>query len=434
MSDPGNPPLKAAGIGAYALGSLGTGLFSTVPAVLLLFYCTETLHIPAALAAVVVFVPKIWSIVWDPLVGLWSDRTRTVLGRRTPFLFFGGLGLSAAFVATFNTPELDPSDAFLWILVTYFLLATLYSIFAVPYVAIPAELGKTQRERSALIAARMTFSSLGNLAGAAGGPLMVEHFGGGRAGYGAMAWALAIFCLIALAGPIIVMRGREQMSVPARTGRLLSQLTVAVRNREFRFQSASYFFQIGGSAAFVAMVPYLAVHVAGQSEGQIGIALGLMLTVATFSAPFWGWAGQRFGNKSSNIVALLLFALGLAGLGILALAGASWMALLAVFATLGFAFSATQVLPFVALAHLAHGASESGATGSEGAFAGTWTAIEKLGLATGPMIAGIALSLIGTRMATGVPIYIAVAAPIMLLVAILPLLWVSKSGDSPTTA
>lgn len=434
MSDPGKPPLKAAGIGAYALGSLGTGLFSTVPAVLLLFYCTETLHIPAALAAVVVFVPKIWSIVWDPLVGLWSDRTRTVLGRRTPFLFFGGLGLSAAFVATFNTPELDPSDAFLWILVTYFLLATLYSIFAVPYVAIPAELGKTQRERSALIAARMTFSSLGNLAGAAGGPLMVEHFGGGRAGYGAMAWALAIFCLIALAGPIIVMRGREQMSVPARTGRLLSQLTVAVRNREFRFQSASYFFQIGGSAAFVAMVPYLAVHVAGQSEGQIGIALGLMLTVATFSAPFWGWAGQRFGNKSSNIVALLLFALGLAGLGILALAGASWMALLAVFATLGFAFSATQVLPFVALAHLAHGASESGATGSEGAFAGTWTAIEKLGLATGPMIAGIALSLIGTRMATGVPIYIAVAAPIMLLVAILPLLWVSKSGDSPTTA
>lgn len=418
------PPrdLTAAGIGAYASGSLGTGLFSTVPAVLLLFYCTETLGIPAYLAGLAVFVPKVWSIVWDPLVGIWSDRTRTFLGRRTPFLALGGIGVFVSFVATFNTPDIDPGHAFLWILTTYFLLATTYSLFAVPYVALPAELGKTKTLRSALISSRMTVSALGNLAGAALAPMLVQYFGGGRPGYAAMSWLLATLCLIGMAGPIMVMRGREQVKPVENGDGLLRQLTVAVRNRNFRLLSTSYLLQIGATAAFVAIVPYLITSVAGRSEGEIGIALGLMLAVAALSAPLWGWIGRRYGDNYSNIWALVLYALTIAALGAAAYAQLPWPQMLAIFTLAGFPYSATQVLPFVGQAHIAHGQSELSGGAAEGAFAGTWTAIEKLGLASGPMIAGMALTLIGDKMATGIPFYIATAAPVMLLVSIIPLL------------
>src|SRR5258708_39871365 len=85
----------------YALGAFGTGVFSTVPTVLLLYFCTETLAMPPALAAAAVFLPKLWAVVWDPMVGIWSDRTRTRIGRRRPFLLAGGAGVSLAFLALF---------------------------------------------------------------------------------------------------------------------------------------------------------------------------------------------------------------------------------------------------------------------------------------------------------------------------------------------
>lgn len=125
---------------AYAAGSFGTGVFSTVPTVILLYFCTEILGLPVMWATAIVFVPKLWSILWDPMVGAWSDRTITNIGRRRPFMIAGVIGMPLAFVATFSPPALDPFATALWVGITYFLLATLYSLFAVPYVAIPAEL------------------------------------------------------------------------------------------------------------------------------------------------------------------------------------------------------------------------------------------------------------------------------------------------------
>ena len=59
----------------FGIGSLGTGLFSTVPSFLLLYFMTEVLGVRPALAGVAVFTPKIWSIVTDLLMGALSDRT-----------------------------------------------------------------------------------------------------------------------------------------------------------------------------------------------------------------------------------------------------------------------------------------------------------------------------------------------------------------------
>ncbi|MFN5723186.1 MAG: MFS transporter, partial [Betaproteobacteria bacterium] len=70
----------------YALGSIGTGLFSSVTGVLLLFYVTDTLGVPPALAGLALFLPKAWDVLFDPLVGAASDRHTGPRGRRQPFL------------------------------------------------------------------------------------------------------------------------------------------------------------------------------------------------------------------------------------------------------------------------------------------------------------------------------------------------------------
>ena len=74
----------------YALGSLVTGAFGTVPGLLLLPYLTDTLGVAAGIAGLLVLAPKAWDVLINPVAGRISDRTRTSMGARRPFLLFGG--------------------------------------------------------------------------------------------------------------------------------------------------------------------------------------------------------------------------------------------------------------------------------------------------------------------------------------------------------
>jgi len=75
----------------YAAGSVGTGIFTTVPGLLLLTFMIRQLQVPAALAGLVILVPRLWDVVTDPFVGSLSDRTRTRWGPRRPWLLAGAL-------------------------------------------------------------------------------------------------------------------------------------------------------------------------------------------------------------------------------------------------------------------------------------------------------------------------------------------------------
>nr|BFE83015.1 hypothetical protein GCM10020093_056160 [Planobispora longispora] len=66
----------------YGVGSVCTATFSTVPGLLLLFYMTNVLAIPAWIAGLVAFLPKVWDVVINPWVGQRSDRTVSRFGAR----------------------------------------------------------------------------------------------------------------------------------------------------------------------------------------------------------------------------------------------------------------------------------------------------------------------------------------------------------------
>src|SRR5688572_18385320 len=118
---------------AYGAGSIGAGIFSTIPGLLLLYYLTDTLGVSAGLAGLAVLLPKLWDITTDPIVGAWSDRSRSRWGRRRPFLLAGALTLPPCFVGLFMAPVGDPMLAFAWVLVAFCAAATAFTLFQVPY-------------------------------------------------------------------------------------------------------------------------------------------------------------------------------------------------------------------------------------------------------------------------------------------------------------
>ena len=83
------------------MGSMATGSFATVPGLLLLPYLTDTIGIAAALAGVIVFIPKFWDVILNPIAGRISDRHRSPRGRRRPFLIWSGLALAVFFALLF---------------------------------------------------------------------------------------------------------------------------------------------------------------------------------------------------------------------------------------------------------------------------------------------------------------------------------------------
>ena len=377
----------------YALGAFGTGVFSTVPTVLLLYFCTETLRISPVLAGLAVFLPKAWALVWDPFVGVWSDRTRTRIGRRRPFMLAGAIGVSLAFVALFSWPYPRGFPAFVLVSLIYFALANAYSLFAVPFVALPAEISPDADERERVTAWRIGFAMVGVLIGAGLAPVLVKSGGGGRAGYGFMALIVAALCGSGMLSSFFATPSVTGASEPE-PWRLRDALPALFADRPFLKLIAAYVLQLAGVGLISAITPYWIVDVARRSEGQVGLVLGLLLIVTILATPVWALVIRRIGARTA--IAASAFLYGLATLCFLALPPHPSAALtFAVYVAIGIPFAGIQLGPFALAAHLIHASTLATGIRREGLFTGLWTAGEKLGLALGPGVAGVGLTLVG---------------------------------------
>ncbi len=419
---------------AYAAGSFGTGVFSTVPTILLLYFCTEILRLPPQWATAIVFVPKIWSILWDPFVGAWSDRTVSILGRRRPFLLAGTVGVALAFVAVFSPPVVGRSSLALWVAIAYLLLTTVYSLFAVPYVAIPAELGRDGDIRARLTSWRMFVAMLGVLTGAGLVPLLVQSYGGGRDGYAAMSIRVALACALAMAAPIFMLRGRDPRLATRAAGPSSQWHDVwsALADAQFVTLLCAYLLQLTAIGMISATTPYLVTKCLGREETSIGTAMFAMFAVTALTIPLWSLAGRRWGETRMLVAGATVYVASAMALGALTLAHASWHAVLGAYALLGGAIAAMQVLPYTLVAHLIHREGERGRR-AEASLMGVWTATEKLGLALGPAATGLVLWLSAGIVTTSLPTLTLVGPAFLTLMSLVLLRFVAARSLTPAS-
>src|SRR5919197_4198358 len=242
----------------YALGSLLTWAFGTVPGLLLLPYLTDTLAVPAFAAGLLVLLPKAWDVVFNPIAGRISDRTDTRLGARRPFLIFGGAGLAVFFAALFAGPNTGsvPLNAG-YVALMFLLCATAFAFFQVPYNAMPAEITQGIHERTRLTAWRIAVLAIAILVSGAGAPGVRDLFGG-IGGYRAMGIAVGVLILL---GTIGVFTGTARAPVAAVKPSVSSWREVldAFRQcRPFRLLLGCYIIQGVAIGTLLAGVEYMA--------------------------------------------------------------------------------------------------------------------------------------------------------------------------------
>ncbi|MDG1399486.1 MAG: MFS transporter, partial [Candidatus Binatia bacterium] len=79
-------------------------------------FATDVLLLSPALIGGIFALGRLWDALTDPLVGTWSDRTRSRLGRRRPWLFASTPLLLLTFAMLFLPPAgLSEGLTLIWI-------------------------------------------------------------------------------------------------------------------------------------------------------------------------------------------------------------------------------------------------------------------------------------------------------------------------------
>ena len=88
-------------------------------------------------------------------------------------MLVGALSLPLLFALTFAVPpSLGPAVAAVWVFFAFTLTATAFSLFQVPYIALPAELTPSYDERTRLLTWRVVVLTFAILLFGAGGPAL----------------------------------------------------------------------------------------------------------------------------------------------------------------------------------------------------------------------------------------------------------------------
>ncbi|MGO4256529.1 MFS transporter [Marmoricola sp. RAF53] len=382
----------------YGSGSVATGAFGTVPGLMLLPYLTDQLGIAAVVAGFIVFAPKAWDVVLNPIAGRISDRTVDPRGPRRPWLLRAGLALAVCFALLFAGPDLGSKtlDA-VWVLLLFVACATAYAFFQVPYVAMPAEITDSYDERTRLMTWRVAILAFTIMLAGASAPAIRDAIGG-RDGYRAMGVVMA---LVILVGVVAAYRGTRRApvgTVEAGSGTLRDQLRIVAGARDFRLLLTTFLVQALAVGSMLAGVDYLAKDVLGR-DGATTILFVCFVGPALLLTPVWARVGERIGKKRGYLYSSVILA---AGALLAAFARVEPAALVfASTALVGVGYAGCQVFPLAMLPDAA--AVDARRTGSNraGVYTGVWTAGETVGLALGPALFALVLALGGYVSSTG---------------------------------
>jgi glycoside/pentoside/hexuronide:cation symporter, GPH family len=376
----------------YAVGSVGTGVFSTVPGLLLLTFMVRQLQVPAAIAGLVILVPRLWDVVTDPLAGSLSDRTRTRWGARRPWLLAGAATMPIAFALLFRVPEASGTEAALYVLAIYLVGTTTYTIFQVPYVSMLAEMTEDYHERTTIMSWRIALLTVGIFVGGAAAPEVVAAGGSGRQGYALMGIVIGAVLFLALIGTFLGTRRVPIVTPQPATAPFRDQLRAAAANRPFFRLLACFLIQALGIGAMLAGVDFFAAYVL-EDESQTTFLFAFLVGPALITMPLWVWVGHRFGKLTGYVACSVIFAVGAVSL-LSASPDRLWLVYLQVF-VMGCAYAGTQLFPFAMLPDTISADTARTGLRRAGAYSGVWTAGEKAGLAVGPALFAAVLAVTG---------------------------------------
>ena len=272
----------------YGAGHVGTSVVTAVTLSYLLYRYQG--QAPALWIGGAMIVGRIVDAVTDPLVGHWSDSTRSRMGRRKPFILWGTPALAITFLLLWTPPVGHFSGlnaAYLAFMSSAFLFA--FTVAVCPYLALLPELAPEGGERSTLAAVQAAFNVVGVIAAVFAG-MMID-----RLGYVPMGVIFAVVTWVTLWMPLA---GRKEHVQPeTETIGLVPAIRATLANRPFLVYVGAYLLFWFGLQVLTATLPFYVEVVLGMKQSASTLLQGASVGVALVLFTLLPRASKRWGKK-----------------------------------------------------------------------------------------------------------------------------------------
>jgi len=391
---------------AYGAGDFGTAVTANILVFYLSFFLTNVAGMSAGLAGTVRMVAGLWDAVNDPIVGVLSDRTRSRRwGRRYPWMIFGAIPLGVFFFLHWFIPPFigttNQGALFWYYVILSVFFNTAFTAVNLPYTALTPELTQDYDERTSLNTFRFTFSIGGSILSLILAGVILATVPDQTQQFLLIGGICAILCILPTYWCVWGTR-RRTATFNQQTGEdsseslpYFEQLRIVFANRPFLFVIGIYLFSWLGVQITATIIPYYVVNWMGL-PAWVSTAVALAVQGTALLMLFvWGNVSKRVGKKAVYFMGMSLWIIAQAGLFFLQPGQLVFMYILAVMAGVG--VSTAYLIPWSMMPDVIELDELRTGQRREGIFYGFMVMLQKIGLAIGLQLVGLALEGAGFR-------------------------------------
>lgn len=162
----------------FSLGEIGGTISWQGMMFYLAYFYTDVFGLPATTAAFLMFIPRFFDALIDPIVGVIADRTKTKHGKFRPYILWVCIPYCILMVLMYVTPGFGMAGKIAYAYVTYILMMVLYSFMMTPYNALGGVMTNDHVDRTSLQSYRFLMAFAGGLLVRGVTTPLVQYFGG----------------------------------------------------------------------------------------------------------------------------------------------------------------------------------------------------------------------------------------------------------------
>jgi GPH family glycoside/pentoside/hexuronide:cation symporter len=388
---PREAPLSLRVVATYNLPTMGVGFMFLLVNIYLMKFATDELLVPASAMGMIFGLSRIWDAVTDPLAGYWSDRTRSTLGRRRPWILASIVPIGLAFFMIWNPPAgLEGGELIAWMAAGVFLFYTAMTIVIVPHTSLGAELSVHHHERTRIFGARHVFWSLGSFVAIFAMGLLISA-DDPRKMASQLSIVAGLVTAILLIWMVVGVRERADYQGRGETEPFKAFADV-FRNRHARILLVVFLIESLGGATIGVLTPYVSEYIIGTPE-KTSLYILVYAVPSAASVPFWVAMSRRFGKKRLWVLSMLVTAFGFGAMFLLREGDVVPITILAFLLGIG-AGAGAVVAPSIQADVIDYDELVTGQR-KEGAYFAAWNFVFKSATGVTLMLTGFVLDLVG---------------------------------------
>jgi len=293
---------------AFNFGNLALWAVNAAFSTWVFSFYFSALKLDAKYIGLAFIIWSLWNAINDPFIGYLSDRTRTKIGRRKPYIIIGLIGVIIVEIVLWIPPVRTDIGMFWYLLVMLIAWDIFYTCLALPYDTLFPEMYLTEKQR----ASSNTFKQLASIIG-----LLAAYLLSGfiivdievETGY--LINGIVISLIVAFSVIISLIWGikeRKEFSQDhIHNFSFIQGIRYAFKNKGFVIYTVIYFLYEFFILTIGTVIPLFGKHILAVEAFEASILTAILFVVGFITVPIWWFLHRKIGSKIGFMLSIVSY-------------------------------------------------------------------------------------------------------------------------------